>query len=183
MPGPQKGKGPRRTSDAARARAVELERQSVTHAKICAILRAEGLGDVGRSTLTKILIEARQQATTANAEGQRSARPAPAPAPARAAAQPRPATPPAPGDDPVTIEEQRLEEIRGFIAEVRERGQVTAYKDLVKLEADIAARLMAMRPPAPPDPSRDPANLAARELLLALIRGIHDDPDAPVEAA
>lgn len=183
MPGPQKGKGPRRTSDAARARAVELERQSVTHAKICAILKAEGLGDVGRSTLTKILIEARQPAaaTAKPAEGQRSAHPRSAPAP-RAPVAASPAAP-ATSDDPVTIEEQRLEEIRGFIAEVRERGQVTAYKDLVKLEADIAARLLAMRPPAPPDPSRDPANLAARELLLALIRGIHDDPDAPVEAA
>jgi transcriptional regulator with XRE-family HTH domain len=74
---------------------------------------------------------------------------------------------------PVELVARRLSEVSAFADEMREAGNVIAFRDLVKLEADIAARLEAMRPPPAPDPSLDPANVAAaaetRRMLADLV--------------
>jgi len=71
----------------------------------------------------------------------------------------------------------RLAEVRGIaneLAPLSKQGGRNAgvYCQLVRLEGDLAARVHELTPPTPPDPSSDPTNVRAKELLLATIEGL-----------
>lgn len=71
----------------------------------------------------------------------------------------------------------RHAEVRGIADELaplsKEGGRNAAvYCQLVRLEGDLAARVRELTPPEKPDPSTDPANLLAKQLLIATIEGL-----------
>jgi hypothetical protein len=45
----------------------------------------------------------------------------------------------------------------------------TQWATMVRLELSTAAELAKLRPPPPPDPARDPTNIAAREMVHATV--------------
>lgn len=64
---------------------------------------------------------------------------------------------------------ERLREVRAITDALAPRVRAdeyapTQWATLVKLEAQVAVELGKMRPPPPPDPARDPTNIAAREM-------------------
>jgi hypothetical protein len=82
-----------------------------------------------------------------------------------------PASPPGePQDAPATagaldVIAQRLAAVRGTLARLTpmfERGEydATPYEKLVRLETWLASQLAQLTPPEPPDPEKDPTNLA-----------------------
>lgn len=71
----------------------------------------------------------------------------------------------------------RLAEVRGLADELaplsKEGGRnAGVYCQLVRLEGDLAARVHELTPPTLPDPAIDPANVRAKEILLATIEGL-----------
>lgn len=71
----------------------------------------------------------------------------------------------------------RASQVRDWASRTRldaANGDATAsmFATLVKLEADLVARIAALTPPPAPDPAIDPANVAARDLLIAHIEGL-----------
>lgn len=73
---------------------------------------------------------------------------------------------------PLDVVRGRLEQVRGIVSRLAtavEDGEYEPSKwgSLAKLEADLAARLVALTPPVPPDPANDPSNIQARGVLHA----------------
>lgn len=64
----------------------------------------------------------------------------------------------------------RLAQVRQMADERREDEDVRGFRDLVKLESELVAKLASLVPPPEPDPERDPANVAARDVLAAHLR-------------
>lgn len=69
---------------------------------------------------------------------------------------------------------ERLREVRAITDALAPRVRAdeyapTQWATLVKLEAQVAVELGKMRPPPPPDPARDPTNIAAREMVHATV--------------
>jgi hypothetical protein len=94
-------------------------------------------------------------------------------------------------DAPIDVVKGRLASVREIITKLRpevEAGDYDAGKwgTLVKLEADLAKRIVALTPTAAPDPAADPFNIGARQLIVETVRAnVHAilkrhgiDPDA-----
>jgi hypothetical protein len=152
---------PNKLTAEAMARISELTGR-LSHRQIADRLRMEGLADVTRGAISAALRRAGPEV------GASSPRPSP-----KATSTDVDAAVAALAADldvmPLELVTRRLQEVTAFADELREAGNVIAYRDLVRLEADIAARIEAMRPPPIPDPELDPANLAARDELVARI--------------
>lgn len=67
------------------------------------------------------------------------------------------------------VRERLLPDILRMQLEARNQVQLSAYRDLAKLELDVTARIIAMMPKPPPDPATDPANLEARDTVRATL--------------
>jgi hypothetical protein len=86
------------------------------------------------------------------------------------------------GHDPVILAHLRARQgevsgLVGRLADLASEGgrDAATYGQLVRLEADLSARILALTPPPIPDPDLDPANLSARASLLDRIeRGVAD---------
>jgi hypothetical protein len=59
----------------------------------------------------------------------------------------------------------RLAQTTALLRGAHQRGDHVAFRDLARLEADLAGRLAAMSPPAAADPEADPRYVGAKDRL------------------
>ena len=79
----------------------------------------------------------------------------------------------------------RLVELVGSTRQLRDSAQAAgnslAFARLVKTEQDLLEQIDVMDRTRPPDPAQDPANVRARDAVLALIRSLVDGVAEPTE--
>lgn len=143
----------------ATARAVELAKADLPTREIAATLKREGLADVHHGSIARLLERQRDDATGNT--------PAPPPSVDADASLPDGA--------PADLVRSRLAEVRAMA--VRTKAGVEAgttplvqWSGLLKLEAELAAKLAALTPTTP-DPEGDPAD---RALEARLVRDVLD---------
>jgi len=83
-----------------------------------------------------------------------------------------------PGDDARARVVSALDSTRAFAAGCKAEGDHAGFARLVQLEAKLARQLATLDAARPPDPALDPANRAARDTVIALIRSMVADPAA-----
>lgn len=147
---------------AATDRAVQLRRSGMSGQLIARTLRNEGLASVSRATVDRALaaeglVASRGRPRRTKAAPTTTGAATPATAPALPAAEP--------WDHVAT----RLEEVRALIVGAHRDKNIAAYRDLVRLEAELLGQIAAMRPPPAPDPETDPMYTRARDQLLEAV--------------
>ena len=185
---------PSRISDRACARAAELARQGVPQRQIAARLRAEGLADVSQATVSRAIKAAgggavrrhggrpRADKTIVGGRPTPQQRP-PSPAPATAAtahdlvAELRAKVGSSPHEALQTILNRRLPDLDRIADRALAAENLPLATAALRLEVEIAERLIAATPPPPADPETDPANALARDILIGRLEGMVVLPD------
>lgn len=58
-----------------------------------------------------------------------------------------------------------------------EERDTPAFRDMVRLEAELVKSLVALTPPRPPNPDEDPANIQARDAVRDKLRDMIEDAE------